>query len=154
LLDQGGHELILLARTPDKLKEEQAKGAKIVQGDLEDAAYVKKATQGADAFFFLCPPNFSVPDYRAYYGEVAKAGADAVKANRIKHTVLLSSVGAHLPEGTGPILGLYDAERRREDFRPGHAGPDHPAPRVVHGKLLLAARTYQAHEQHLRASVR
>ena len=61
LLDQGGHELILLARSPDKLKEEQAKGAKIVQGDLGDAAYVKKATQGADAFFFLCPPNFSVP---------------------------------------------------------------------------------------------
>jgi uncharacterized protein YbjT (DUF2867 family) len=111
LLDQGGHELILLARSPDKLKAEQAKGAKVVQGDMEDAAYVKKATQGAEALFFLCPPNFGVPDYRAYYGELARAGADAVKANTIKHTVLLSSVGAHLPQGTGPILGLHDAEK-------------------------------------------
>ena len=111
LLDQGGHDLILLARSPDKLKQEQPRGAKVAQGKLEDAAYVRKATQGADAFFFLCPPNFGVPDYRAYYGEVAKAGADAVKANTIKHTVLLSSVGAHLPEGMGPILGLHDAEK-------------------------------------------
>ncbi|MFQ5846687.1 MAG: NAD(P)H-binding protein [Candidatus Methylomirabilales bacterium] len=111
LLEEGGHELILLARRPDKLKQEQAKGAKVVQGMLEDAAYVTKATQGADALFFLCPPNFGVLNYRAYYGELAKAGADAVKANRIKHTVLLSSIGAHLSAGTGPILGLHDAEK-------------------------------------------
>lgn len=119
LLDEGGHEIILLARTPDKLKEEQARGAKVVQGDLEDAAYVKKATQGADALFFLCPPKFDVPDYRAYYGKIAKAGADVVKANKIKHTVFLSSIGAHLSKGTGPILGLYDAEKTFAQVAPG-----------------------------------
>jgi len=111
LLDQKRHELILLARTPDKLKQEQARGAKVVQADLGDAASVKKAIQGADALFFLCPPSFAVPDYRAYYVEIAKKGAAAVKANTIKHTVLLSSVGAHLSKGTGPILGLRDAEK-------------------------------------------
>lgn len=111
LLNQGGHELILFARSPDKLEKEQARGAKIVQGDLEDAASVTKATQGADALFFLCPPSFSASNFRAYYVQLAKNGADAVKANTIKHTVLLSSIGAHLPKGTGPILGLYDAEK-------------------------------------------
>src|SRR3990172_928939 len=111
LLDQGGHELILLARSPDKLKKEKAKGAKVVRADLGDTAAVKKATQGADALFFLCPPSFAVPNYRAYYGQLAKNGAAAVKANKIKHTVLLSSIGAHLSKGTGPILGLHDAEK-------------------------------------------
>src|SRR3972149_3017079 len=101
--DQKPHELLLLAPTPDKLKQEQARGAKVAQGDLGDAASVKKAIQGADALFFLCPPSFAVPDYRAYYVEIAKKGAAAVKANKIKHTVLLSSVGAHLSKGTGPI---------------------------------------------------
>ena len=33
LLDQRGHELILLARTPDKLTKEQARGAKVVIPD-------------------------------------------------------------------------------------------------------------------------
>ena len=111
LLDRGGHELILLARSPDKLKQEQARGAKVVQGDLGDAPFVTKATQGADALFFLCPPSFTVPDHRAYYVALAKIGAQAVKANTIKHTVLLSSIGAHLSTGTGPILGLHDAEQ-------------------------------------------
>ena len=36
LLDQRGHELILLARTPDKLKKEQARGVKVVKADLGD----------------------------------------------------------------------------------------------------------------------
>jgi len=111
LLDQRGTQLILLARTPDKLKKEQARGAKVVKADLGDAASVKKATQGADALFFLCPPSFAVPNYRAYYVGLAKNGAEAVKANKVKHTVLLSSVGAHLSKGTGPILGLHDAEK-------------------------------------------
>lgn len=112
LLDQGGHELILLARNPGKLQDEQARGAKVIKGDLRDAAYVSKATHGADALFFLCPPDYyGVPDYRAYYNELAKTGAQAVKANTIKHTVFLSSVGAHLSKGTGPILGLHDAEK-------------------------------------------
>jgi uncharacterized protein YbjT (DUF2867 family) len=111
LLDEGGHDLVLLARSPDKLKQEQAKEARVVHGELGDAAYVKKATQGAEALFFLCPPNVGASKYRSYTGQIAKVGADAVKANKIKHTVLLSSVGAHLPQGTGPIAGLYDAEK-------------------------------------------
>ena len=111
LLDQGGHELILLARDPSKLAEEAQRGASVAQGDLTDERFVIEATAGADALFFLCPPAFYVPDYRAYYKTLSETGAAAVKANDIPHTVFLSSVGAHLPEGTGPIAGLYDGEQ-------------------------------------------
>jgi len=148
LLDQKRHELILLARTPDKLKQEQARGAKVAQGDLGDAASVKKAIQGADALFFLCPPSFAVPDYRAYYVEIAKKGAAAVKANKIKHTVLPLQ-RRRAPEqrdGTHPR-----PPRRRKDLCPGHAGTDHPAPHLVHGEPPLASRRDQEHEQHLHA---
>lgn len=111
LLDQGEHDLVLLARDPSKLAAEQARGAVVAEGDLTDERFVLEATSGADALFFLCPPAFGVPDYRAYYNELAKVGAAAVRANAIGHTVFLSSVGAHLPEGTGPIAGLHDGER-------------------------------------------
>ena len=111
LLDQGGHELVLLARDPSKLADEQARGATVLQGDLADAAFVTEATKGADALFFVCPPNFSVDDYRAYFNELAQAGAAAVEGSGIAHTVFLSSVGAHLPEGTGPVAGLHDGEK-------------------------------------------
>ena len=111
LLEQGGHELVLLARDPSKLTDEQARGATVAQGDLTDEAFVTQATAGADALFWLCPPAFYVPDYRAHYNELSRAGAAAVKANAIPHTVFLSSVGAHLPDGTGPIAGLHDGEK-------------------------------------------
>jgi uncharacterized protein YbjT (DUF2867 family) len=37
--------------------------------------------------------------------------AGAIKANNIKYVVNLSSVGAHLSEGGGPVSGLYRTER-------------------------------------------
>jgi uncharacterized protein YbjT (DUF2867 family) len=118
LLDEGGYELVLLARDPAKLAEEEAQGARIAAGSLADTDYVRGATEGVDALFFLCPPRMDVPDMRAYYGELARAGAAAVEANGIGHTLLLSSVGAHLTEGTGPILGLHDAEEVFEQVAP------------------------------------
>ena len=62
------HELTLLARDAGKLTEETARGAVVVEGDLTDGDYVVQATQGADAFFFLVPPNFVAEDFRAYQG--------------------------------------------------------------------------------------
>ena len=110
LLEQGGHDLVLLARDPSKLADEEALGATVLRGDLADAAFVAEATKGSDAIFFVCPSNFTVDDYRGYCNELAKAGAAAVQANGIAHTVFLSSLGGHLPEGTGPVTGLHDGE--------------------------------------------
>ena len=118
LLDEGGYELVLLARDPGKLAEEEAQGAQVAVGNLEDPDYVRTATEGVDALFFLCPPNMGVPDLRAYYVTLARSGAAAVAANGIGHTLLLSSIGAHLDAGTGPILGLHDAEAIFEEVAP------------------------------------
>ena len=48
LLDQGGHDLILLARRPERLADQQARGATVLQGDLCDAVFVR------EALFFVC----------------------------------------------------------------------------------------------------
>ena len=54
LLDQGGHDLILLARRPERLADQQARGATVLQGDLCDAVFVREALAGAEALFFVC----------------------------------------------------------------------------------------------------
>ncbi|MGC1955518.1 MAG: NAD(P)H-binding protein [Gammaproteobacteria bacterium] len=112
------HELILLARDPEKLTLETSRGAKVQPGDLNDSAYVTEATQGVDALFWLIPPDFAQENFRAYQNHIARTGADAVRANQIKHTVLLSSVGAQHREGTGPVVGLHDAEETFEAATP------------------------------------
>lgn len=104
------HEIILLARDPKKLTSETARGAKVYPGDLNDSAYVTEATQGVDALFWLIPADFTQGNLRAYHNHIARAGADAVRANQIKHTMLSSSLGAQPRDGTGPVVGLLDAE--------------------------------------------
>ncbi len=56
-------------------------------------------------------PNFAAENWRGYISGVGNNYAKpAIKASGVKKIVNLSSIGAHLPEGTGPIKGLYDVE--------------------------------------------
>jgi len=112
LLNDGAHNLVLLARSPEKLQPEQSRGAHLIAGDLADSAYFERATEGVDALFAMIPPHFAAEDFRAYQNRIVDAGVHAVRRQEIPHVVLLSSIGGHLKEGTGPILGLHDAEEK------------------------------------------
>jgi uncharacterized protein YbjT (DUF2867 family) len=111
LLDRGQRDLVLLARDPDKLSDERERGATIAHGDLTDADFVAASLYGVEAVFWIVPPNSIAPNLRTYQAEVARIGASAAKAAGVQHVVLLSSFGADAQEGTGPILGLHDAEQ-------------------------------------------
>lgn len=111
LLEVEGHELVLLARKPEKLADAKARGAAVVQGDVTDANSMKELTQGTAALFLLIPPNYAAPDMRAYQRQVAETAAEAVRSNGVERVVLLSSIGAHLGKGVGPVTGLHDAEK-------------------------------------------
>jgi uncharacterized protein YbjT (DUF2867 family) len=111
LQDAGGHELILLARKPEKLNEERARGAIVVQGNLEDVNYVRRATAHVDALFWMMPPKLDETSFRAYVRKLAENAAYAIRTNKIRRVVFLSSIGAHLENGCGPVTGLHDAEQ-------------------------------------------
>ncbi len=55
----------------------------------------------------------------------------AMKAAQVKNVVNLSSIGAHLPDGTGPITGLHRAEAFAECI------PRHQCPAPAAGLFLL-----------------
>jgi uncharacterized protein YbjT (DUF2867 family) len=86
------------------------RGAKVVAGSHADASVVVEATRGADALFVLVPPDLTSTDIRAHYRRFAKASAAAIRENHISHVVHLSSIGADLDAGAGPVLGLHDSE--------------------------------------------
>jgi uncharacterized protein YbjT (DUF2867 family) len=118
---QGGHELVLLARKPERLADEQARGATVVQGNLEDATYVRRATQGVDALFWLIPPKLDAADFRAYQKRMAQNAAAAVRANGIAHVVLLSSIEQIL-RGSAPNLTILRPAYFMENFLMGLEG--------------------------------
>jgi uncharacterized protein YbjT (DUF2867 family) len=110
LLD-AGREVTLLARSPAKLERFQKRGARIEHGDLHDRDFVVKSTRGARALFWLTPTDTAAQDIRAGQKRLGQVAAEAIKANRIERVVNLSSMGAQLGKGTGPVDGLYDVEK-------------------------------------------
>lgn len=127
LLLKGNEPVTLIARHPEKVARFAERGAKIVEGSHGDTRTVVAATRGADALFVLVPPDFTSSDMRAHYRRFGEASAEAVRENNLPHVVLLSSVGADLDGGNGPIAGLFDVEAILDDaaknlakLRPGY----------------------------------
>jgi uncharacterized protein YbjT (DUF2867 family) len=107
---EAGHEVTVIGRDAAHLKELTDKGAKAAIGSVEDTAFLEKAFAGAEAVYTMVPPNFEVANMKQHIGQIGKNYAAAIKANNIQYVVNLSSIGAHLAEGAGPISGLYIVE--------------------------------------------
>jgi hypothetical protein len=60
----------------------------------------------------MIPPNYSAPDFKAYQNVISETLATGIVKAGVKYLVNLSSQGADLPEGSGPILGLREQELR------------------------------------------
>jgi uncharacterized protein YbjT (DUF2867 family) len=108
-----GEKVRVIGRSEERLRFLVDKGAEPLVGSLDDAAFLSGAFQGARAIFTMIPPNYTVAEnFRAYQGRIIEAFAKAIKDSGVTHVVNLSSLGANLPEGTGPIKGLYDSEQQ------------------------------------------
>lgn len=100
-------QLTLVARYPEKLKQATEQGARVIQGSSDDPEVLKRATKNADAFFVLTPPDMAMTDIRAHYRRFGEAAAQAITENNIPYAVHLSSIGAELESGNGPVAGLH-----------------------------------------------
>jgi uncharacterized protein YbjT (DUF2867 family) len=105
-----GQKVRVIVRDSQKGETWKREGAEVVVGSLEDQGFLEQACSGAEGAFFLLPPNFAVSDFRAYQKKLGEGIARAVDRTGVPHVVLLSSIGANLEQGTGPILGLHWAE--------------------------------------------
>jgi len=112
LLEFGGDiRVVLLGRRPEKLQTFVQRGAEMSIGAQDDADYLVKATRGVDALFWATPPGYGSDDVRAFQNRLGKAAATAIRTNKIPRVVNLSSIGAYLDSGVGPINGLHDVEK-------------------------------------------
>lgn len=105
-----GRDVRVLVRSASKGERWAGLGADVAVGDLTDAEFVGHALGGAGGFFALQPPEY-VDGFLARQQQLANAVARGVALGRPGRVVLLSSLGAHLANGTGPIQGLYGLER-------------------------------------------
>jgi uncharacterized protein YbjT (DUF2867 family) len=107
-----GEKVRVVGRDPGKLASFSARGAEVVAGDAGDGAFLARALAGADAAYTLIPPDARAPDFRAYQDRFGETTVKALRSAGVKRVLFLSSVGAELPAGTGPIAGLHAQEER------------------------------------------
>jgi len=108
---KAGHDVTVISRSEENIKSLTDQGAKPAIGSVQDVEFLKKAFSGADAVYTMVPPRYDAPDMKAHIASVGKNYADALKAANVKYVVNLSSVGAHLADGVGPVSGLYKVEQ-------------------------------------------
>ena len=111
LLLQAGVRPTLLMRHPDKLDAETAAHVDVVQADQLVADDVLRATEGADAMYWVDPPADVDDDPVAHYERAGSHAARAVREHGIARTVFQSSVGAEKRAGSGEIDGLARTEQ-------------------------------------------
>ena len=107
LLERGAPVRVVV-RSVDKGAVWAERGAEVAVADLADPAALTESLRGSNGAFVLLPtlPSGGDVEHRRMAGSIA----DAVAAARVPHVVALSSLGAELAEGTGPIRWLHDLE--------------------------------------------
>lgn len=107
-----GHPVRVVGRNASALATLREAGAQTAVGDTSDAAFLATAFAGATAVYTMTPPCYTETDMRAAQARLGEAIAQALRVARVRRVVNLSSVGAELKAGTGPIVALHDQEQR------------------------------------------
>jgi len=107
-----GQKVRAIGRNSAHLQPLTSKGAEPFIADVIDASAIAKAFHGADAAYVMIPPNPTSKDPLGYSNRVSDAIAGAVQSAGTKNVVALSSIGAELASGTGPVVGLHNLEEK------------------------------------------
>src|SRR5713226_3870242 len=107
-----GEKVRVVGRDATRLQRFVRKGAEAFTANVRDAAALTDAFRGARAAYLMLPPSMTSQDYRADQERQSDAISKAVKESGLRYAVHLSSYGAHVSEGTGPVTGLHSSEQK------------------------------------------
>jgi uncharacterized protein YbjT (DUF2867 family) len=103
-----GKKVRVVGRDAGRLQRFVRNGAEAFAATMSDAAALTKAFSGARAAYLMLPPAKSREDQERDSDGIAKA----VKESGLRYVIHLSSYGAQVPEGTGPVAGLHSSEQK------------------------------------------
>src|SRR5690349_2468705 len=96
LLDRG-QPLRVIARKPSALPARVREHVDVIEGSHGDAAVADGAFAGADAVFWLTPPDPRAPSVDAAFVGFTRPAAEAFTRHRVKRVVGVSALGRHTP---------------------------------------------------------
>lgn len=106
-----GKQVRVLVRDRAKGEPWAARGADVAVATMEDRAALATALAGAAGAYLLVPPvGWTETDIPRGRAALTSSILAAVRESRPDHVVLLSSIGAEVPTGTGPIQYVHRLE--------------------------------------------
>jgi uncharacterized protein YbjT (DUF2867 family) len=90
--------LRVVVRHEESLPAELRAKVEIVEGSHGDAALVRRAFLGADAVFWLVPPDPAASSVEAAYVDFTRPAVEALRNADVKHVVGVSSLGRGKPQ--------------------------------------------------------
>ncbi|WP_329485243.1 NAD(P)H-binding protein [Kitasatospora sp. NBC_01246] len=108
-----GEELRVVVRDPDRLPDAARGRVEVIAGSHGDAEVVDRAFRGADAVFWLAPPDASLTPYDAYSGFSGPA-VRALADHGVGHVVGVSALGRGTP--LADRAGLVTASLALDDL--------------------------------------
>jgi uncharacterized protein YbjT (DUF2867 family) len=115
-LANAGHDVTVITSNAAKTAEIEQLGATAAVGSVKDAGFLTRTFTGADAVYLMVPNDLSQPSVLEHQKTIGDAYISALRGSGVKHVVLLSSIGAHLRHGAGPIDGLGYLEEQLEQL--------------------------------------
>src|SRR5688572_26428677 len=99
-----GEQVRVVVRNAAKAEALKARGAEVFVADLTDQAALARAVRGAKGVFLISPPDATATDFIGERKQLTQQQVSTLAAEKVPHVVLLSSIAAHQPSGTGPIV--------------------------------------------------
>jgi uncharacterized protein YbjT (DUF2867 family) len=111
---EAGARVRVLGRSAKRLEPLTRLGAEVRIVEPLDAEALNAAFVGADAAYVMLQPNYipDHPDFRGYQNTLVDNLGLALERSGVSHAVGLSSWGAEMPAGNGPVAGLHRLEER------------------------------------------
>ncbi|KQC01731.1 NAD(P)H-binding protein [Pedobacter sp. Hv1] len=106
-----GHQVTVISSNNEKSAEITNLGAVPAIGSVSDEDFLTTTFKGSDLVYLMVPNDLTASDLKAHIKKTGEHYVNAIQKANIKKVVLLSSIGAHLDAGTGPIAGLAAVEK-------------------------------------------
>jgi uncharacterized protein YbjT (DUF2867 family) len=111
---QGQEPIRVIARDPSRLPPHARDRIDVVQGSHSDAAVLNRAFAGADAVFWLVPPDPRAKTVDAAYVDFSRPACAAFKTHGVKRVVGISALGRGTPAAAH--AGLVTASLKMDDL--------------------------------------
>jgi uncharacterized protein YbjT (DUF2867 family) len=116
ILDSG-EAVRAIARDPSLLPTHLRQRVEVVQGSHGDADVVSRAFAGADAVFWLVPPDPQATSLEAAYLDFTRPACDAIRSQGVKRVIDVSALGRGTP--LAAKAGLVTASLAMDDLIAG-----------------------------------